>query len=87
MILRLVALRLAAVLAVPACVLVVLGAVMGLDWCLSRCWPSLGPANGLVFSLSAPWGAVLFAFLLGQVGRLTERVPLPEGLNRMLTSC
>ena len=87
MILRLVALRLAAVLAVPACVLVVLGAVLGFDWCLSQCWPSLGPAGGLVLSLGAPWGVVLFAFLLAQLGRLTDRVPLPEGVDRALTSC
>ena len=86
MILRLVALWLAAVAAVPACVLVALGAVTGLDWCLSRCWPSLAPAHGLVLSLSAPWGVVLFAFLLAQVGRLTGRVRLPDGLNRMLSS-
>lgn len=87
MILRLIALRLAVVLAVPACVLVAIGAVMGFDWCLSRLWPSLAPAHGLVLSLSAPWGVVLFAFLLAQLGRLADRVPLPEGVDRMLTSC
>ena len=86
MILRLVALRLAAIVAVPACVLAAAGAVLGLDWCLSRFWPDLGPAGGLVFSLSAPWGVVLFAFLLAQLGRLLERVPLPDGLDRLLTS-
>ena len=80
MVLRLVALRLAAVVAVPACVLVAVGAVLGLDWCLSRCWPNLGPANGLVFSLGAPWGVVLFALLLAQVSRLTGVVRLPDGL-------
>ena len=62
------------------------GAAAGLDWCLGRWWPSLGPAEGLVFAVTAPSGVALFAILLARVVRLADRVPLPDGLGRPLAS-
>jgi hypothetical protein len=82
MILRLLAARLVFLGAVVACVLAAAGAVIGLDRFLAWCWPTVGPANGLVLAVSAPWAVVVVAFVLAQVGRLTDRVPLPDGLAR-----
>jgi hypothetical protein len=86
MILRLIAVRIALPVAIAACVLAAAAAVVGLDWCLARCWPSVSPASGLVLAVSAPWAVVLFAYLLGLVGRLTDRVPLPDGLGRRVAA-
>jgi hypothetical protein len=82
MILRLVAVPLAFLAALVACVLAAAGAVVGLDWCVAQCWPSVGPADGLVLALSAPWAVVVVAFVLAQVGRLTDRANVPDGLRR-----
>ncbi|HKB01673.1 MAG TPA: hypothetical protein VKD90_05605 [Gemmataceae bacterium] len=82
MILRLIAVRLALLVAIAACVLAAAGAVIGLDWCVARFWPSVRPANGLVLAVSAPWAVVLFAYLLARVARLTDRVVVPDGLGR-----
>ena len=82
MILRLIAVRVAFLVAVAACVLAAAAAVVGLDWFLARCWPSVSPANGLALAVSAPWTVVVFAYLLARVGRLTDRVPVPDGLSR-----
>jgi hypothetical protein len=82
MILRLIAVRIALLVAIAAYLLAAGGAVVGLDWCLARCWPSVSPATGIVLALSAPWAVVLCACLIAKAGRLADRVAVPAGLGR-----
>jgi hypothetical protein len=63
---------------------VAIGVVVAIHWLLNRAWPDAGPHSQLLFSAFAPLGVVLFAFLLGQVGRLADCVPVPDELGRRL---
>jgi uncharacterized membrane protein len=67
------------------CAAVAIGVVVAVHWLLDRMWPDAGPHSRLLFSAFAPLGVVLFAFLLAQVGRLADRVPVPDWLGRRLT--
>ena len=66
----------AAVIIVSAAVAI--GAVRLFGWGLGNVTFENGPAARLAFGLTAPFGVVLFALLVEQAGRVTDRL-VPAG--------
>ena len=67
------------------CAAVAIGVVVTVHWLLDRAWPDAGPHSRLLFGAFTPLGVVLFAFLLARVGRLADRVPVPDRLGQRST--
>jgi hypothetical protein len=64
-------------IAIAASAVIAFGVIWALNTGMEHFWPQRGMATRLVLALIAPWGVVLFGYLLEHVGKVAEHVARP----------